>query len=95
MSVLRRAPPERLPTAYAHLSRAMEYFHTIRVLDFDPDALACFQTLQKEKLRIGTKDLRIAAVALSQQAILVTRNAKDFSQIPGVNLEDWSIEASA
>lgn len=44
-----------------------------------------------QKIRIGTQDLRIAAIILSQDGILVTRNQRDFVQIPNLILEDRTI----
>ena len=35
--------------------------------------------------------LQIAAVAMSHQATIVTRNLVDFGQIAGLDIEDWSI----
>jgi tRNA(fMet)-specific endonuclease VapC len=34
-------------------------------------------------------DLKIASIAMSNQATLLTRNAKDFEKIPGLRFEDW------
>ncbi|BAU64143.1 hypothetical protein STA3757_15130 [Stanieria sp. NIES-3757] len=42
--------------------------------------------LAKKKLE---KDLRIASIALMQHAIVVTRNYKDFSQVPNLQLDNW------
>jgi tRNA(fMet)-specific endonuclease VapC len=43
-----------------------------------------------QKIRVGTQDLKIAAIAKSLSAIIVTRNSRDFSKIPEIQIEDWS-----
>jgi tRNA(fMet)-specific endonuclease VapC len=50
-----------------------------------------YDSLVNQKIRIGKQDLRIGAIALSINATVVTRNQRDFSQIPGLMLEDWTI----
>jgi tRNA(fMet)-specific endonuclease VapC len=56
--------------------------------------MACerkFNELRRQKIRIGTRDLRIAATALVHNLTLVTRNHKDFSRVPALRIEDWSV----
>lgn len=77
-----------LSTAYAQLLKTAEYFCGLRVLPFDPQAQRHFQQLREQKLRIGTLDLRIAAIVLWQEAVLVTRNQRDFERIPGLSFEN-------
>ena len=36
------------------------------------------------------KDLRIASITLSKNALVVTRNYRDFSQIPNLKIENWA-----
>lgn len=89
---IRRAnSPEKLISAYAKLSATWNYFATVNLLDFDLDASNCFAELLRLKIRIGTQDLRIAAVVMSRNAILVTRNRRDFERVPGLRFEDWTI----
>jgi tRNA(fMet)-specific endonuclease VapC len=35
-------------------------------------------------------DLKIGAIALTYPAILLTRNQRDFQQIPDLQIEDWT-----
>ncbi len=81
---------DRLVWAYLGLRQAVEYFNTVRVLDFTQDALSHYLKLRASKLRVGTQDLRIAAIALSLDTVLVTRNHRDFSQVSGLKIEEWT-----
>jgi tRNA(fMet)-specific endonuclease VapC len=76
--------------AYNRLRIAVEYFATMRLLDYDRAADEHFEALRQAGVRIGTQDLRIAAIALAQGAIVVTRNTRDFGQIPRLSIVDWS-----
>ncbi len=83
-------PQERV-SAYGWFLQTLEFLHGFPVLNYDDPAEACFQTLLAQKIRIGTQDMKIAAIALSQRATLITRNRKDFERINGLSLEDWSV----
>jgi tRNA(fMet)-specific endonuclease VapC len=76
--------------AYARLRRMVENYRLIPLIDFDTSAAAEFQRLKVTRLRIGTMDLRIAAIALARGATLVTRNRTDFEKVPGLIVEDWT-----
>src|SRR5215471_10866623 len=79
LALIRRAPtPERLIAAYASLHRAVVYFAQVNILDYSEDAANHFATLRTQRIRIGTQDLRIAAMTLDVSGILVTRNQRDF-----------------
>jgi tRNA(fMet)-specific endonuclease VapC len=79
---------------YRKLSIALDYFRDTEVLDFDETAGQRYDRLILENPRLAKKrlerDMRIAAIALSINATLVTRNYRDFSQVPGLRLEDWT-----
>jgi tRNA(fMet)-specific endonuclease VapC len=75
---------------YDLLARTIEDFRRFPLVPYDGAAMAIFDQLKAAKLRIGTMDLRIAAIALARNLVLVTRNAQDFSLIPGLRIEDWT-----
>jgi tRNA(fMet)-specific endonuclease VapC len=63
----------------------------IVVLDFDETAATHFQRLSRSRLRVGKKDLQIAAVVLAYDATLLTKNLRDFRLIEGLKVEDWTV----
>jgi len=81
---------EQIIFAYANLRKTVDFYRNMNLLDFDRAASTRYAELIRQKIRIGTKDLRIAAIALSVDGILVTRNWQDFERIPGLILEDWT-----
>ena len=76
--------------AYRRLKRLLGNYLKIEVLDFDAPAAAEFERLRGLRLRIGTMDLKIAAIALAHSATVLTRNVKDFGRVPGLRVEDWT-----
>jgi tRNA(fMet)-specific endonuclease VapC len=75
---------------YRRLHRQLQNYCRIPVLTFDEHATVTFQRLRRARLRVGTMDLKIAAIALSREATLLSRNLADFRQIPGLQVEDWT-----
>lgn len=47
--------------------------------------------LEKAGMLIGLNDLLIASIALANDLIVVTNNTAEFSRIPGLRVEDWSV----
>ncbi len=76
--------------AHGNLLATSSFFRTIRVVGFDDKAQAIFRRLRGQGCRIGTQDLRIAAIVLSRNATLATRNVRDFSAVPLLDFDDWS-----
>jgi tRNA(fMet)-specific endonuclease VapC len=79
---------------YTRFWTTVDFLQSVRILNFDAAADTQYRQLLKEhsalrKNRIQ-KDVRIAAIALSVNGVLVTRNQRDFSQVPGLVLEDWT-----
>ena len=60
------------------------------MLGVDEAAATEFQRLRRHRLRIGTIGLKIAAIVLSHDATLLSRNLSDFQQIPELHVEDWT-----
>ena len=79
--------------AYSKLRRLLTDFAALQVLPFDDVAADSFETLRQQRIRIGTMDLRIAATALGQNATVLTRNLVDFRKVPGLRVEDWTVES--
>jgi tRNA(fMet)-specific endonuclease VapC len=70
--------------------RKLNHHLDINVLEFDDRAAAEFQRLRKLRFRVGTMDLKIAAIAISREGKLLSRNLVDFQQIPGLDVEVWT-----
>lgn len=76
----------RLETAFGRWPR----------LSFDDSAAGCYgeirASLQRAGQLIGANDLLIAATAKANDLILVTHNTREFSRVPGLQVEDWQAQ---
>jgi tRNA(fMet)-specific endonuclease VapC len=86
---------DNLVRVYTKLWETTDYFKSVVILNFDEVANACYESLLQQHPQLNKKrlkkDLRIASIALSTNSIMVTRNYQDFSQIPNLVIEDWTV----
>jgi tRNA(fMet)-specific endonuclease VapC len=79
---------------YTKLWRTTEYFKDATIVNYDDAAHAMYQRLLKENATLRKnrlqRDMRIAAIALSLGATVVTRNHRDFKLVPGLTIVDWT-----
>jgi tRNA(fMet)-specific endonuclease VapC len=90
LALIHRSPDvhRRLP-AYERLAELFDFFSRWNIVPFDKAAADEFVRLRKQKTRIGTMDLKIAATALVQDALVLSANRRDFEQVPGLRVENW------
>jgi tRNA(fMet)-specific endonuclease VapC len=85
----RSANPAATAAAQA---RFLSPFHS---LSFDDPCAAIYGEIRAVLARSGTpigpNDLLIAAIAVANQATLVTHNTAEFSRVPGLLIEDWEL----
>jgi tRNA(fMet)-specific endonuclease VapC len=82
--------PRQLAQAYSHLRHHILNYRKIPIIEFDEAAAEIAATLQRSKLRLGTLDIRIAAITLAHGALLLSRNLQDFRKVPNLRVEDWT-----
>jgi tRNA(fMet)-specific endonuclease VapC len=83
--------PHCLIPAYLDLEQTLAYFQAWQVLSLTDEDYRTFLLLRQKGIRISTRDLRIAASALARRLIVITSNVSDFSQVPGLMVEDWTV----
>jgi tRNA(fMet)-specific endonuclease VapC len=91
--VLKAADGPELRRAQQWLDQTVNNLTAIPiVIPIDDAAADEFDRLRQNKKlkKIGRADLLIAAITLANRATLVTRNLKDFRQIPGLPVENWA-----
>lgn len=75
---------------YRGLQQLAGDYQSIKTIPFCRVAALEHQRLRKAYPRLGSMDLKIAAIALISNAILLTRNQSDFGQIAELRTEDWT-----
>jgi len=80
-----------LSERYRWLGETVDQLARLPVVYVDDKAVTIYERLLLQKLRIGTQDLLIASIVLSQNAVLLTRNNRDFSRVPSLRLDDWTV----
>jgi tRNA(fMet)-specific endonuclease VapC len=86
-TITKERKAKRQVNPYRELGLLFDFFSELHVQPFDDAAADRFDQLPARK--VGTMDRKIAAIALTQNALLLTANSRDFGQIPGLRFENW------
>jgi len=78
----------QLPS-YVRLERLFDVLSDWQILPFEERAADQFLNLRRQKIRIGAMDLKIASIAIVNDALLLTANIRDFSLVPALRYENW------
>ena len=91
-ALLKASHGEQLVRAQELLQRSEQRLGLLEIIPVDAASAAEFDRLRQNKKlkKIGRGDLLIGSIALAHRATLVTRNVKDFEQIPGLQVENWA-----
>ncbi len=82
--------PQRLAHAYQRLAETVRFLGGFQIVPLSEVAIAEFEQLKRQKLCVRGMDLKIAAIAMTSNATVVTRNIRDFGCVPGLAVADWS-----
>lgn len=88
--VARANSPQTEAVAFGKMQTGLSLCSAFALWEYNLAAATRCDALKKMKLRVGTQDLRIAAIALEAGAIVVTRNTRDFGRVPGLPTENWA-----
>ena len=70
------------------IEQLQAFVQEVPVLDFDYKAALAYATLPFKR---GSFDRLIAAHALSHDLTVVTHNEKNFADVPGLKVENWTV----
>ena len=90
--LLKASNGDEWQTAQRWLRASESLLLSLPVIGVDAKAAAEFDQLRqrKELRKLGRADMLIASIALANNAVLVTRNQRDFQRIPRLRLENWA-----
>lgn len=93
LNLIRQAEAGRasisLARAYELFEDTFADFRRLPILSYTGLAEALSQEWRQQGVRLGTHDLRIAAICVAHGATLISRNRRDFERIPGLVAEFW------
>lgn len=74
---------------YRRLAELFDFLAEWDIAHLSEAAAVRFSEIRKQKIRLGTQDLKIAAIALAEGALLLSANLRDFHKVPNLRVENW------
>jgi tRNA(fMet)-specific endonuclease VapC len=74
---------------YERLAELFDFLAEWDIISLSETAADFFAQPRRQRVRIGSQDLRIAAIASAEGALLLSANLRDFQKVPGLRVENW------
>jgi len=74
---------------YERLAELFDFLAEWDIIPLSEAAANHFNQLRGQKVRVGSQDLKIAAIAMAENALLLSANLRDFQKVPGLRAENW------
>jgi tRNA(fMet)-specific endonuclease VapC len=88
-AIKKRASIAAQVAVYPRLTQLVDFYSQWKVVPFDAESAKIYETLRQRRVRIGAQDLKIASIALANDALLLSANLVHFQKVPGLKAEDW------
>jgi predicted nucleic acid-binding protein len=90
-SLLKAADEDELRKAAERFQQSEEFLAAFVVVGLDEESIKHFGKLRKQRnlKKMGRGDMLIACIALAHDALLVTRNTKDYKDVTGLRTTNW------
>jgi len=76
-------------TPYERLPELFDFLAEWDIISLSETAADLFAELRRQKIRAGSQDLKIAAIAMTEDALLLSANHREFQKVPGLRVENW------
>ncbi len=77
-------------------ARLEEFFQGFLSLPFDEHAIRVYGEIRAQVERVGSpvgpNDLFIAAIAMTNDMVLLTHNSEEFQHVDGLSVKDWGLK---
>lgn len=87
--IARHRDIRRQVKAYLELTELHKFLSGWTILPFNDLHADLFEQLRATGIRIGTMDLKIASIALVNNALVLSADLQDFQKVPGLRVENW------
>jgi tRNA(fMet)-specific endonuclease VapC len=90
-NLLKAADEEELRKAAERFRQGEEMLSDFLVVGLDEGSIQHFARLRKQRnlKKMGRADMLIACIALAHDALLVTRNTRDYKNVAGLRVDNW------
>ncbi len=86
-SIAKERQLRRQIRSYSRLAKLFRFYAGFEIVELDDAAIPHFEATGSSG--IGVMDRKIAAIALANDALLLTANRQDFERVPGLRFENW------